>query len=677
MSQKYQNYAQRLELLHRLDRATLAGESFETIAELALSLMQQLIPFKRATILLCDFATREATVVAARIDGPTKYGWQARRSLNLFEYIDEFCAKVRYVEDISAQPNLSPLEQLLLEENIRAYCSVPLIAQNELFGTLNLGGQDVGSFTPEHIEIAREIADQLTIALEQTRLREQLQQYAVELEQQVAHQMDKLAQERNFVSTILDTTGALIIVVDRQARIVEFNRACEQLTGYTLDEVKRKTFWSLLLPEEIELVKTVFEQLGQGQFPNAHENHWITRNGQRRLIAWSNTVLLDSEGNVEYIIGTGIDITERNQAEEALNKERNLLRTLIDNLPDYIYFKDTESQFITANKATVQIMNAQTLDNLIGKTDFDFYPEELANEYYSDEQRIIRSSRYLVDKEERLITSAGEKRWLLTTKVPLRNSQGEIFGLVGIGRDITERKQMEAEKDKLLGKVDKQRKQLRALTQQLAEAEEAERKQLAQELHDQVGSNLTALGLNLNIVQGQIPNSIPAANSIQVRLEDAQVLIEQTAERIRNIMANLHPPVLDDYGLVTALRWYSKQLAPRVTFTITVLGEEPDPRLSISTEYALFRITQEALTNVAKHAQADKVTIKIETDNQTVQLLIVDDGCGFDTAQITDTVDRPGWGLLTMVERAERLGGYCQIESHPKEGTWILVEMPQ
>lgn len=124
-------------------------------------------------------------------------------------------------------------------------------------------------------------------------------------------------QEQNFVSVILDTANALITVLDKQGRIIQFNQTCERLTGYSFEEVKGKYIWDLfLLPEDMECVKTIIEELQDCHFPNEHENYWIARDGTRRLISWYNTVLLDDNSALKYLIGIGIDITERQQAEK-------------------------------------------------------------------------------------------------------------------------------------------------------------------------------------------------------------------------------------------------------------------------------------------------------------------------------------------------------------------------
>ena len=216
---------------------------------------------------------------------------------------------------------------------------------------------------------------------------------------------------------------------------------------------------------------------------------------------------------------------------------------------------------------------------------------------------------------------------------------------------------------------------LRVLTERLAETEEAERRRLARELHDQVGQNLTALGLNLNMALTQLPPDAPEA--VRARLLDSLTLVEQTTERIRGVMADLRPSVLDDYGPVAALRWYGDQFAARAGVRVAVVGESFDPRLPARVENALFRIAQEALTNVAKHASATAVTITVEATERAARLIVADDGIGFDAAHARGCGDHRGWGLLLMAERAEAVGGRCAIKSRPRQGTRVIVEMPR
>ena len=161
---------------------------------------------------------------------------------------------------------------------------------------------------------------------ELAKLREEIAKVK-ELEHECRRTQEALETERSFISAILDTAAALVVVLDTRGQIVRFNHACEKATGYTFHEVKNKSLWDLfILPEEVEPVRGIFDKLKGGEFPNEFENFWVTKDGSRRLIAWSNTVLLDDRGSVGYVIGTGIDITERRRAEEAMRRLNNDLR---------------------------------------------------------------------------------------------------------------------------------------------------------------------------------------------------------------------------------------------------------------------------------------------------------------------------------------------------------------
>lgn len=259
-----------------------------------------------------------------------------------------------------------------------------------------------------------------------------------------------------------------------------------------------------------------------------------------------------------------------------------------------------------------------------------------------------------------------ERRFVEVVAAPLWGSDGDFQGIIESIHDVTERVRAEEA-------LQQYAEHLRALTAQLAEVAEAERQRLARELHDQVGQRLTALGINLNIIRTQM--SEETGDAIRSRIDDSLSLVEQTVERIRDVMARLRPSVLDDYGLVAALHWYGEQSARRTGIAIVVEGEEPVPRLATHVESALFRIAQEALTNVAKHAQATNVMVTMQVQGEIVRLVITDDGIGFDPTPRVEPGGGHGWGLLTMAERAEAVGGCCRIQSVPGQGAQVVVEV--
>jgi len=216
--------------------------------------------------------------------------------------------------------------------------------------------------------------------------------------------------------------------------------------------------------------------------------------------------------------------------------------------------------------------------------------------------------------------------------------------------------------------------QLQALSRRLVEVQEAERRQLSRELHDRVGQNLTALGLGLDILRTQVPQG--ALPELRSRLEDTASLVETTTQMIENVMSELRPPMLDDYGLQAALQWYASEYSRRTGIAASIHGTEHPGRLAQATEIGLFRIAQEALNNVAKHARASSVRIELERTDREYAMFIIDDGIGLKATATPDARRRPGLGMVTMRERTQALDGDFTIGSGPEGGTAVTVRVP-
>jgi len=232
---------------------------------------------------------------------------------------------------------------------------------------------------------------------------------------------------------------------------------------------------------------------------------------------------------------------------------------------------------------------------------------------------------------------------------------------------------MATENALLFRAVSVQRGQLRALAGRLAEVQEQERQQLARELHDQLGQSLTVASLSLDLIGQMLPPDAP--EEVLEHLDDAGDLVAQAIGQVRTVMTELRPPVLDDYGLLAALRWYGQQFAQRTGVSTEVLDCPTPMRLPAAVETALFRIAQEALNNVAKHAAASKVVISLRCQPDQVRLTITDDGRGFHMGRARQIDDEPHWGFLTMQERALAVGGALHVNSQPGAGATVTVEV--
>jgi PAS domain S-box-containing protein len=192
----------------------------------------------------------------------------------------------------------------------------PLVDDGEVSGIINV-----------MIDASERVRAQQDLEQHRDRLEEMVNQRTAELRST----NQELAREQSFSSAVLDTAGALVVVLDREGRIVRFNQACEEITGWDADEVRGKPFWDLfLLEEQVEPVKAIFREVSEGRFPNENENYWLTKSGERRLINWSNTALLDNDGVVEYVIATGIDVTQQRRAERELRQTYDRLEQQVE-----------------------------------------------------------------------------------------------------------------------------------------------------------------------------------------------------------------------------------------------------------------------------------------------------------------------------------------------------------
>lgn len=215
--------------------------------------------------------------------------------------------------------------------------------------------------------------------------------------------------------------------------------------------------------------------------------------------------------------------------------------------------------------------------------------------------------------------------------------------------------------------------QLQAISQRVVEIQESERRHLSAELHDRLGQDLAIINLNLHILKDQL--SAPEQARPRARLEDTIALVERAVEAVRDVAGSLRPLMLDDYGLVATLRSYGEQFATRTGVRVLVTAEEPIPRLPADCELTLFRIGQEALTNILKHAAATEIRITLAVHADNVHLTIADNGRGFALPPRGGSRPGDGLGLLIMQERLRAVDGALHIDSRPGLGTRVSASV--
>ncbi len=254
----------------------------------------------------------------------------------------------------------------------------------------------------------------------------------------------KLTDERNLLRTLIDNLPDYVYVKDPQGRFVLANLAVARQMGFSSpDEIIGKSDFDFFPHELAARYRAEEEEMirsGKGLFNHEGPTVDASKRGKNRWVSTTKVILRDAQGKVTGFIGLGRDITERKRMEEVLAQERSLLRTLINNLPDSIYAKDSAGRKILANPADLKNLRCKTEAEAIGKTDFDLFPKEIAEKFYADDMKVIQGQA-VINREEYFLDEEGKKQWLLTSKLPLRDQNQEIIGLVGIGRDITEQKQ--------------------------------------------------------------------------------------------------------------------------------------------------------------------------------------------------------------------------------------------
>jgi PAS domain S-box-containing protein len=231
-----------------------------------------------------------------------------------------------------------------------------------------------------------------------------------------------------------------IIGADLDGIIFSWNQGAERIYGYTEQQIKGQHLLTLIPPDRRDELKVVLQKINRGEHFQGFETRRIRRDGTVIHLSTTISPARDAEGKITGASLFTRDITKLKEVEETLAKERTLLQIVLDNLTARVYAKDAAGRYILDNPAHREFLGVVSPEEVLGRTVFDFFPAEIAQQYHADDIEIIRSGNALLNREEETVTRAGEKRWLSTTKVPYRNSKGEIVGLVCMSRDITDRK---------------------------------------------------------------------------------------------------------------------------------------------------------------------------------------------------------------------------------------------
>ena len=362
------------------------------------------------------------------------------------------------------------------------------------------------------------------------------------------------------------------------------------------------------------------------------------------------------EQSQHYVAELEERIAERKRAEVALRESEERYRELFENARDAIYVHDLQGNYIRVNHAA-EILSGYKREEIVGHNFLQFVA--------AGDLTFGRKTFYAKLAEEGetafevdVIAKDG-RRVPVDVRTRAIYENGVMVGVQGIARDITERKLAQDA--------------LQMFSRQLIEAQEDERRRISRELHDQIGQVLTAIKMNLHTVQ-----EVRQVSEIGCYVKDNLEAVDEALRLVRDLSVDLRPPVLDDFGLVTALCWYVDRYTRRTGLEVDVIIELPDQnqRFSRDVETACFRIAQEALTNIVRHAQPSQVSLQLGKDGNVLLLSIKDDGVGFDLESLRRRAPRAATlGLISMQERAYAAGGALEIDSAISKGTEVRFKL--
>lgn len=468
-----------------------------------------------------------------------------------------------------------------------------------------------------------------------------------------------LSRERDFSNAILETVGALVLVADWEGRIARFNRACEVVTGFSAVEVLGHQYWEVLVPEALrEQVASRFLARKASDYPCSEVSIWVTKGGEERHVEWSDTVLLDEEGQPEFVISTGIDVTERNRAAEALRRSEERIHAILEHAPMILFAFDRAGVFTMAEGKGLHVMNLST-STVVGKS-VDRWKEVLP-ELREDVERALSGETFTA---VRSVPGAVFENWY----GPLKDEAGSITGVIGVALDITEKQKVEKLKSEFVSTV-------------------------SHELRTPLTSIRGALGLLAGGVTGAIPD--PAKGLVDIALKNSERLGRLIndildIEKIESGKVDFTFLELDLRRVIEqsieANRGYGETLG--VGFE---LGECPEHARVLGDEDRLMQVLANLLSNAAKFSpRGETVTLSVEPRGSFLRVGVRDRGPGiaeefkdrifqrFAQADASDTRQRGGTGLGLAVSKAivERHHGHIGFENEAEGGTTFFFELP-
>ncbi len=496
----------------------------------------------------------------------------------------------------------------------------------------------------------------LFVRKERTKVR--AEEEAVRWQEKVAERKraeEALQKERNKLKGILDSMSDGVYIANEAYDLVYHNPAIERDRG----PVRGRKCYEYVFdrPKVCEWCK------GRRVFAG-EKVRWEWNSAQTgKTYDLVETPFVDHEG-IPAKVSILRDITARKRTERALRESEERYRTLVETMNDGLGVQDEKGMWVYVNDRLCE-MFGYSRHELVGRPLTDFL-DETSRRFY-DEQMSERTKGKRGFYEMSWLTRDGEPTFTLVSAQPIVDEQGQFKGSFAIVTGIDERKRAEEA-------LKHSEKQLRHLSTQILTAQETERKRISRELHDELGQALTVMKLHLGFIRKHLSKE---QDGLREECDTGIGYIDEVIENVRRLSRDLSPIILEDFGLSAAIRWLINNFAKGHNIRVTLDALNVDSLVAHDSQTMVYRIIQEALTNIAKHAMAEKVSVQIAQVNHSLSITVADDGKGFDIVQtLKKSPDEKGLGLATMKAHARMLGGTLGIWAEQGRGTRISLTVP-
>ncbi len=481
-----------------------------------------------------------------------------------------------------------------------------------------------------------------------------------------------------------DSASIGMAIIGLDYRIKQVNKSLCAALGYTPDGLLEHKFIDFTHADDRHRDQKLVEQLLDGQIPSYRfEKRFITKDGSLVWLDFTAVMIREKQAEPLYVFAMAENITERKRIHEALRASEERYRSFVVNSSEGIWRFEVEQPIDTSlpteeqialfykyaylaecNDAMARMYGHQRAEDIVGSSFGDLTLASNPADT-SSMRKFITGGYRLLDVETEELDSNGSRKHFSNNVIGIVLN-GMLLRIWGVQRDETEKKR--AERD-----LERSRRQLRALAAHLQSIREKERADLAREMHDVLGQSLASLKIDFSWLRKKLTSVKTGTTLLDEKLNEINGLLNETIASVKSLSTELRPGVLDKFGLGAAIEWQCEEFGRRSGIEHECRVPRKEFSLAPEKSIGLFRIVQEALTNVARHSQATTVRVELALKRPDVALTVADNGRGITAAE---RVAPESLGLLGMRERAELLGGSLSIKGQPGEGTEVKVTIP-